>query len=255
MLSKVPGYLADPLGPLRIRWSYLPALTPWLARLIRAGTPARIEAQARALTPLLAPCLETVMELARYAGAESLVARNGILIAYRTQAAWEADQRAWDLRRRNGIPGKNWMPTNCASSIPTCRATITRGKLVPGNGHSLNPGGFVAVLAQAVQRDGGHLLRRRATGFALDGARLRAVHTPEGEVLADAAVIAAGAFSRRLAASVGDRVPLETERGYHLMLRDPEVMPRVPTTDADAKFVATPMAGGLRFAGRWSWPG
>ena len=43
-LRKVPGYLADPLGPLRIRWSYLPALAPWLIRYIRAGTPARIEA-------------------------------------------------------------------------------------------------------------------------------------------------------------------------------------------------------------------
>jgi D-amino-acid dehydrogenase len=75
------------------------------------------------------------------------------------------------------------------------------------------------------------------------------VQTSEGEVAADAAVIAAGAHSRPLAATVGDRVPLETERGYHLMLRDPPVMPRVPTTDADGKFVATPMAGGIRFAG------
>ena len=117
------------------------------------------------------------------------------------------------------------------------------------NGHCLDPGGLVAALAEAVQRDGGRLLRARATGFALDGDRLRAVQTPEGEVPADAAVIAAGAHSRPLAASVGDRVPLETERGYHPMLRDSAVMPRVPTSDADGKFVATPMAGGIRFAG------
>ncbi len=66
---------------------------------------------------------------------------------------------------------------------------------------------------------------------------------------ADAAVVAAGAHSKPLAAVLGDAVPLETERGYHAMLRAPEVMPRVPTSDADAKFVATPMANGLRFAG------
>jgi D-amino-acid dehydrogenase len=62
-------------------------------------------------------------------------------------------------------------------------------------------------------------------------------------------VIAAGAYSKPLAASVGDPVPLETERGYHLMVRDAAVMPRVPTTDADGKFVVTPMVHGLRFAG------
>jgi D-amino-acid dehydrogenase len=48
---------------------------------------------------------------------------------------------------------------------------------------------------------------------------------------------------------LGDRIPLETERGYHLMIRDPEVMPRIPIADADGKFVTTPMALGLRFAG------
>jgi D-amino-acid dehydrogenase len=104
-------------------------------------------------------------------------------------------------------------------------------------------------LAETVQRNGGTLMRARAIGFSLDGTRLRAVRTPGGEIGADAAVIAAGAYSKALAAQVGDAVPLETERGYHAMLRAPEVTPRVPTSDAEGKFVATPMANGLRFAG------
>src|SRR5580704_18127656 len=71
-LRKLPGYLADPLGPLAIRWSYLPKLTPWLIRHALSGTPARIEAQARALNSLLGPCLDALMPLVRDAGAESL---------------------------------------------------------------------------------------------------------------------------------------------------------------------------------------
>src|SRR5207302_10424702 len=73
--------------------------------------------------------------------------------------------------------------------------------------------------------------------------------TDRGDLPADAAVVSAGAYSKPLAAALGDKVPLETERGYHLMIRDPEVMPRIPTADADGKFVATPMDTGLRFAG------
>src|SRR6202011_6345947 len=65
----------------------------------------------------------------------------------------------------------------------------------------------------------------------------------------DAAVVAAGAWSKPLAAELGNRIPLETERGYHVMIRDPEVSPRIPTADADGKFVATPMELGLRIAG------
>ncbi len=245
----VPKYLADPLGPLRIRWSYLPTLAPWLIRLIRAGTPERIEAQARALKTLLGPCLEALLPLARDAGAEGLVARNGILIAYRSQASWDADAGAWDIRRRNGTHWEELNADELRQFDPHLSRDFVRGKLVPDNGHCLDPGGLVAALAEAVQRDGGTLLRRSATGFRLDGGRLRAVQTPEGDVAADAAVLAAGAHSKPLAAALGDAVPLETERGYHAMLRAPEVMPRVPTSDADAKFVATPMANGLRFAG------
>ena len=66
---------------------------------------------------------------------------------------------------------------------------------------------------------------------------------------ADAAVVAAGIWSKPLATTLGDPVPLETERGYHLMIRDPEVMPTIPTANGDGKFVATPMDTGLRFAG------
>src|SRR6185503_3418191 len=82
-----------------------------------------------------------------------------------------------------------------------------------------------------------------------DGGRLTAISGPAGDLPADAAIVCAGAHSKPLAASLGDRIPLETERGYHLMIQDPEVMPRIPTADADGKFVATPMALGLRFAG------
>jgi D-amino-acid dehydrogenase len=245
----VPKYLSDPLGPLRIRWSYLPALAPWLIRLIRSGTPQRIEAQARALKTLLGPCLDALMPLVRNAGAEALVARNGILIAYRTQAAWDEDARAWDIRRRNGTHWEELNVDELRQFDPNLSRDFTRGKLVPGSGHCLDPGGLVAALAETVQRDGGTLMRARAIGFSLDGTRLRAVRTPGGEIRADAAVIAAGVYSKALAAQVGDAVPLETERGYHAMLRAPEVTPRVPTSDAEGKFVATPMANGLRFAG------
>ena len=99
------------------------------------------------------------------------------------------------------------------------------------------------------------MLRAAATGFRVDGGKLTAIRTDAGELAADAAVVAAGVWSKPLAASLGDRVPLETERGYHLMINDPEVMPRIPTADGDGKFVATPMDTGLRFAGTVEFAG
>lgn len=247
--KRVPGYLLDPLGPLAIRWSYLPKLAPWLIRYALAGTPARIENQARALKSLIWPAFDALMPLVRDAGAEALIRRTGILIVYRSEQSWQSDARAWDIRRRNGVEWQELNSDELRQFDPSLARDLTRGKFVPGNGHTLDPGGLVAALATAFQAEGGKLVRAEAKGFTLDGARLRAIRTPEGELSADAAVVAAGAYSKPLAASLGDDVPLETERGYHLMVRNAEVMPRVPTTDAQFSFVATPMAAGLRLAG------
>ena len=166
--KNIPKYLFDPLGPLRIRWSYLPALAPWLIRLVRSGTSDRIEAQARALKTILGPCLEALLPLARNAGVEDLVARNGILIAYRSQASWDADANAWAIRKRNGIQWEELDADELRQFDPNLSRDFTRGKLVPNNGHCLDPGGLVTAMAEAVQRDGGIFLRRRATGFTLE---------------------------------------------------------------------------------------
>lgn len=249
-LKKVPGYLLDPLGPLAIRWSYLPQVAPWLLRYAYAGSSAaRVEKQAQALKTLISGSLDYLMPLVANAHAETLVKRNGILIVYRSERGWQADERAWNIRRRNGIVWHDLDTDELRQFDPSLSRDLIRAKHVPGNGHTIDPGGLVAALASAVTGDGGKIVRTKAAGFRIENGRLLAVATESGEIPADAAVIAAGAHSKTLAALAGDRVPLETERGYHLVVREPEAMPRVPTTDAEFSFVATPMSGGLRLAG------
>jgi D-amino-acid dehydrogenase len=73
--------------------------------------------------------------------------------------------------------------------------------------------------------------------------------TPDGPLDVDVLVIAAGAWSARLTARLGDRLPLEAERGYHVTIRNPGIAPVNPIASAKGKFVATPMEPGLRVAG------
>ena len=139
---------------------------------------------------------------------------------------------------------------NCAREPIHVPGSIhPRGVLLPGNGHTVDPHGLVLSLAEAFVRGGGTLLAAQATGFDVEGGRLRAVRTPGGPVPAHAAVLAAGAHARPLAGMLGDWLPLESERGYHLEVRAPAVRPRLPTVSAEDRFVATPMQGGLRLTG------
>jgi len=249
VVRNVPRWLMDPLGPLSLRWQYLPAILPYLARFVGASAPDKVRAQARALRPLLAPTVPLMRELAQAAGAEDLIEQRGHLYVYRSAAAVAKDGFAWALRRQNGVVVDEFDADELRQLEPALSRDYVRGLLVRENGHTTNPLALVTRLFEAFCRRGGEIVRTRAIGFRLDGGRLVAIRADCGDLTAAAAVVSAGAWSKPLAAALGDRVPLETERGYHLMIRDPEAMPRIPTADADGKFVATPMATGLRFAG------
>ncbi|MGE5268656.1 MAG: NAD(P)/FAD-dependent oxidoreductase [Thiohalocapsa sp.] len=249
VLRNVPRWLLDPLAPLALRWTYLPAVLPYLARMIGAATPAKVAAQAKALRPLIAPTVPLIRQLAREAGAEELIHQRGHLYVYRSEEALAKDSLAWALRREHGVVVDVFDADELRQLEPALSREYVRGLLVRENGHTEDPLGLVTRLVAQFRRQGGEIVPARASGFRLDGRHLTAIASDTGDLPADAAVVCAGAHSKPLAAALGDRVPLETERGYHLMIRDPEVMPRIPTADADGKFVATPMAHGLRFAG------
>jgi len=254
-LAKVPGWLLDPMGPLAIRWRYLPVLLPWLWRFVQAGKPEKVQAQARALRTLLAPSIETYRPLVKAAGAEDLVHRAGHLFAYKSAAAFAGDAGVNQLRRDNGVEIQELTADDLRQLEPALSRDFVRGRLIAENGHCSNPLRLVQSLAEAFVRNGGMVRRLAAEAFDVIDDRVVAVTTADGHQPASAVVLAAGAWSRPLAAKLGDVLPLDTERGYHIMLKDPEVAPRIPTMSAEGKFVATPMEPGLRFAGTVEFAG
>ncbi|MBW4090954.1 MAG: FAD-dependent oxidoreductase [Proteobacteria bacterium] len=248
---KVPGWLADPLGPLTIRWRHLPRMLPWLVRFLRAGaTEERVMATGRALRQLIADCPERHRVLAEEAGVGALIRRQGLLYVFPSRAAFAAEALAWRVRRANGVTWTELDTDELRQFEPVLDRRYTFGVFVDSGGHCLDPGAYVAALVAHAVAQGASLRRTRATGFRIDGGRLRAVRTEAGDIPADRAVIAAGAFSRALAAAVGDHVPLETERGYHAVIAAPEVAPRHPVMPSDGKMSITHMASGLRLAGQ-----
>ena len=96
---------------------------------------------------------------------------------------------------------------------------------------------------------GCRLVRAEVRHFELRGDGVKLLHTEAGSIAADFIVVAAGAWSHRLAAQFGDRVPLESQRGYHVTMGDPGVPARRMVNWVGRRVFATPMGMGLRFAG------
>lgn len=248
---KVPGWLADPLGPLALRWRYLPRAAPWLLRYLASGwTEARVQRTADALRTLLAEAPALHARLAAEAGVPQLIERRGLLHAYRSREEFEGDALGWRVRGRTGIRWEEWPADELRRREPDLDARYTLGIFVPEAGHCRNPGAYVAALAQHALGAGAQRVAARATGFRIEGGRLRAVCTEAGDIACDAAAICAGARSAPLAAAAGSPVPLESERGYHVVVEGATVGPRTPVMVADGKLIAHWMDGGLRAAGQ-----
>src|SRR5438045_1357147 len=169
VVKQVPRWLMDPLGPLALRWSYLPQILPYLVRFVRSATPEKVRAQARAMRPLVGPTVPLVRELAKMAGADTLVHQRGHLYVYRSAEALAKDGLAWALRRQNGVEVDQFDADELRQLEPALSREYVRGLLVRENGHTSNPFGLVSALVENFRRHGGEIVRAGALGSRLEG--------------------------------------------------------------------------------------
>lgn len=249
IVRRVPKMLMDPLAPLAIRWRYLPQITPWLLRFVRASAPERVEAISVALKSLLDGVFDSYDPLVASAGAGGLVSPAGLLYVYRNDASFVETNWGLDLRRRRGIHFEILHGKEIEQLEPSLGSRFQHAVYYPKTRHTTDPQRLVRALADDFVRRGGRLLREAVTDVEIGGEGPRALLTTGGRREVDLLVLAAGAWSRPLAARLGGRVPLDTERGYVVMLPQPGVSPRIPMISGDHDFAVTPMAGGLRLSG------
>jgi D-amino-acid dehydrogenase len=224
-------------------------MAPWLVRYLRGCTPQAVERVATALAPLLGESLEDHRALAAGTGAERYVVGCDYVYLYRDRAAFAADAFGWGVRQRAGITWTEQEGAAFAAAEPVFARRYGLAVRLPRHGRITDPGAYVRALAAHVERAGGTILRGVAEDAAVEGGRVRGVVVDGAVVACSDLVVAAGAWSGGLAARLGVRVPMESERGYHLELWDPDGMPSVPVMLADAKTVVTPMEGRIRLAG------
>jgi D-amino-acid dehydrogenase len=155
LLWRVPRYMFDPDGPLKIRWSYLPRLAPWLYRFVRASRPDRYEASTLALATLLARVRESYAPLLESADAEDLVHRTGTLQVFETHDAFRDGKQEATFRRRLGARIEVLAPDEIRQFAPAL-APIFRGAIYrPNVDFVANPLRLTSKLLESFERRGG----------------------------------------------------------------------------------------------------
>ena len=249
ILWDVPKYLSDPLGPLAIRWSYLPKLAPWLWKFVRSSGPATFEQTSIALRTLLVEALAAHKELAAAAGCRDIIQETGWLGIFESEAKWQASQSDFELQRRRGIKIEILKGEEIRQFEPTLQPIYKHAAYFPENSYVLDNFRLVRSLAEDVTRNGGKVVKDEIVDFEIGANGPTAAIGKNGRYACDAVVVTAGAWSRKLSARLGENVPLETERGYHVTLPNQTKRPRMPLYSGDYSFAITPLDIGLRFAG------
>lgn len=248
---EVPGYLLDPTGPFVIRWRDLPRLAGWLLRFVLAGRSWRlVEACAASRYLLCKDAVDEHMALAQEAGVPELIRRNGLIFVYRDRAEFLAEARVWRMRRALGVPFSEVDEAELRRLQPELGAAYRFGARLDSAAQVADPGAYCRALAELAIRRGAKRITGRATGFEIAGGRLRGVHVESEIVACDRAVIAAGIGSRALALQADDRVPLISERGYHVVIPEPGFDIPTGLMPSDGKMAVVSTAQGLRLAGQ-----
>ena len=249
VLRQVPRMLLDPNGPLVIRWPHLPRLTPYLLRFIAAARPDRVERISVAIAALLDRAIDAVREMLGAAGALDAVTHTGELYVYQSETAYRTARTAHDMRRRRGVRVEELSADEVRQLVPAIAPSVRRGVFLPDCMTAADPFRLTTRLVEAFRRDGGVVLRETLCGIETASDRRMTLLTDAGRHDVDRLVLATGAWSRRWAAKLGARIPMDTERGYHVMLSDPGIDLRIPVLSGDHRFGVTPMADGIRVAG------
>jgi D-amino-acid dehydrogenase len=249
MIRQLPKWLADPLGPLSIPPAYLTRLLPWLIRFWRAGAPAKYESSLMAQAGMMKLAEAEWMGLLDRSGTRPMLREDGSLELYESEAEFRASLSGWAERERFGIGFQHVAGEALADLQPGLSPRFVRGTFVPVWKTVSDPKMLGKAIWTYAQSKGARFemacidaVSADENGVTLtadDGAAKRARHL----------VVAAGAWSHLLARQLGDRIPLETERGYNTTLPRSAFDVKRQLIFSGHGFVITPLETGLRIGG------
>jgi D-amino-acid dehydrogenase len=249
LISKGPKYLFDPKFPLFLRWGYTPKLLPWLMKYLSFANDADTRRIAKSLTHIVGDSVEQHQALTQGTPAAKWIQESDYNFAYKDRAAFEADAYVWELRREAGFIPEIIEGPAVQEHEPILGKNTTLLAVNKNHGYILNPSNYVKDLVKLLVDMGGRFIQAEVKDFDFSGGQVSAVDTDKGRFDCDKAVISAGIWSKPLMQKLGLKVPMEAERGYHVLFKSPNITPRYPMMVAAGKFVATPMDQGLRCAG------
>jgi D-amino-acid dehydrogenase len=255
ILKRLPAMLMDPMGPLRLDWQYLPRALPWFTRLLLNLRPAPFQNTVAGLRALNESSLDAWQRLLADIQRPDLLKVDGSLLVFERHESRQAIQALQARLHQQQVPVDYWQSGAIRETAPQLSEQIQGGLFFPRTGHFIDPYRVVCELVEAAKASGVSFVQQQVQGGYVQEHGVSLI-TGSAGLTASRVLIACGAHSAKLTAALtGKKVPLDTERGYHLMLPQEHDRLPFPVTSLERKFIMTPMAKGLRLAGTVEFAG
>jgi len=247
VLADVPAMLLSSTGPLALKWNYVPKMVPWVLQFIRNCTTKKMMHTAKNMHQILDLALPAYDELFDEIDIGGLVEKKGILYIWNDK---NLKSRELEIKVRNelGVDQQEVTPKEIHDLEPNIKPIYHGGVYYQHGRHARNPKKILLKLFELFLKKGGKFLKMNIKDIDFNDEK-PVIKTETQSFLFDKIVIACGSFSKKLTDNLDEKIPLDTERGYHVHFKDCDHLLSRPVIFQNRGFGITPMEQGLRVVG------
>jgi len=247
VLTDIPAMLLSSTGPLALKWNYVPKMIPWFLQFIRNCTTKKMMHTAKNMHQILDLALPAYDELFDEIDLGGLVEKKGILYIWNDK---NLKSRELEIKVRNelGVDQQTVTAKEIHDLEPNIKPIYHGGVYYQYGRHARNPKKILLKLFELFLKKDGKFLKMNIKDINFDEEK-PVIKTETQSFLFDKVVIACGSFSKKLTDNLGEKIPLDTERGYHVHFKNCDHLLSRPVIFQNRGFGITPMEQGLRVVG------
>ena len=249
LIKKLPFYLLSKDSPVFFKMSYLPKMFPFLMSYLSKSNLREVNKYAERMTPLIFDTVCQHKSLAKGTGAEKFISYQDYCFGYETEKNFLNDKKVWKLRQKHGLPFEVVNGNEFSNFDPFYKDLFDVIVKCKNHGKINDPGLYVKTLCDHFLSQGGELIISKVNDISSKNLNDAIVKIESDSLIANKIVVATGAWSKKILKKFKIKMPLESERGYHVEYVEPNFYPKVPMMLTSKKFVITPMDGRIRVAG------